>query len=115
MSISSKSLDYHEEVFGLALIYYHLRLVLAGSKININVNIICDINNELIHSPVSILSLTIQLPANNTASQCITHPWVGITRISPGTKSLVDTLFTISPSRYMLATSLIWTVLHKLR
>ena len=40
--------------------------------------------------PVSILSLTIQLPATNTASHCIIHPDRGISMTSPGTRSSDD-------------------------
>lgn len=37
--------------------------------------------------PVSILSLTIQFPATNTASHCMIHPYLGISITSPGTRS----------------------------
>ena len=40
--------------------------------------------------PVSILSLTIQLPATNTASHCIIQPDRGISITSPGTRSSDD-------------------------
>ena len=40
--------------------------------------------------PVSMLSLTIQLPVTSTASHCIIHPPFGISITSPGTKSSDD-------------------------
>ena len=37
--------------------------------------------------PVSMLSLTIQLPVTRTASHCMIQPWRGTSMISPGTRS----------------------------
>ena len=48
-----------------------------------------------IHSPVSMLSLTMQVPLMSTASQGMMVPLVGMTRTSPGTRS-VDRASSIS-------------------
>lgn len=73
--------------------------------------------------PVSIDSLTIQLPLRSTASQCIMQPWVGISITSPGTNNSVEITSVIrldfgsslltSVPRTTVTTSELCTVLFK--
>lgn len=60
--------------------------------------------------PVSMLSLTIQVPNNKTASQCIVQPLAGKIIISPGTSSSVLMVSYTPPPRHTSIMSLPCTV-----
>lgn len=59
--------------------------------------------------PVSMLSLTIQLPVMRTASHCMIHPPRGISSTSPGTRSSdgrsIYSIYTDGRSIYSIQTA----------
>lgn len=65
-------------------------------------------------SPVSMLSLTMQVPLRRTASHCMVQPWAGITTTSPGTKQALSTCTDPEPATRTSARSAECTVLWRL-
>ena len=61
-----------------------------------------------------MLSLTIQVPLNSTASQCMSQPCGGMMMTSPGTSFVVASSSYLSAPRHTVTTSLDCTVSCKL-